>query len=60
MAVHAGEAHERQADYFGPTVNRAARLMAAADGGQFLVSSSVASSWKSASSCVTYEHGLVT
>ncbi len=41
MAVHTGEAHERQGDYFGPTVNRAARLMAAAHGGQLLVSSSV-------------------
>jgi predicted ATPase/class 3 adenylate cyclase len=41
MAVHTGEAHEREGDYFGPTLNRAARLMAAAHGGQLLVSSSV-------------------
>jgi class 3 adenylate cyclase len=44
MVVHAGEAHERGGDYFGPTVNRAARLMAAAHGGQLLVSSAV-SDW---------------
>jgi predicted ATPase/class 3 adenylate cyclase len=42
MAIHTGEAHEREGDYFGPTVNRAARLMAAGHGSQLLVSSSVA------------------
>jgi class 3 adenylate cyclase len=42
MAVHVGEAHERQGDYFGPSVNRAARVMAAAHGGQVLVSNAVA------------------
>lgn len=38
MSIHTGEAHERQGDYFGPTVNRAARLMAVGHGGQVLVS----------------------
>jgi predicted ATPase len=38
MAVHTGEAVERDGDYFGPTVNRAARLMAMGHGGQVLVS----------------------
>jgi predicted ATPase/class 3 adenylate cyclase len=42
MAVHVGEAHEREGDYFGPTVNRAARLMAAGHGGQVLVSNPAA------------------
>ncbi len=38
MGVHTGEAHERDGDYFGPEVNRAARLMAIGHGGQVLVS----------------------
>jgi predicted ATPase len=42
MAVHVGEAHERHGDYFGPTVNRVARLMAAGHGGQVLVSNTAA------------------
>lgn len=29
MGVHTGEAQERDGDYFGPSLNRAARLMAA-------------------------------
>jgi predicted ATPase/class 3 adenylate cyclase len=42
MAVHSGEAHERDGDYFGPTLNRVARLLAAAHGGQIVVSSAAA------------------
>jgi predicted ATPase/class 3 adenylate cyclase len=38
MAVHAGEAYERDGDYFGPVLNRCARLMAAGHGGQVLLS----------------------
>jgi predicted ATPase/class 3 adenylate cyclase len=39
MGIHTGEAVERDGDYFGPTVNRTARLMAIGHGGQVLVSS---------------------
>ncbi len=42
VAVHTGEAIERNDDYFGPAVNRAARLRAAAAGGQVLISGSTA------------------
>ena len=41
MGVHAGEAELRDGDYYGSTVNRAARLMAVANAGQVLVSESV-------------------
>ena len=38
MALHTGEAIERDRNYYGTEVNRAARLMALAHGGQVLVS----------------------
>ena len=38
MGLHAGVCEERDGDYFGPAVNRVARLLAVASGGQVLVS----------------------
>ena len=42
VGVHIGEAEMRNGDYFGPTLNRAARVMDAGHGGQTLVSAPVA------------------
>jgi class 3 adenylate cyclase len=42
MGVHTGEAEHRDGDYFGVTVNRAARLMAIGNGGQVLCSETTA------------------
>jgi predicted ATPase/class 3 adenylate cyclase len=38
MAIHSGSAEEREGDYFGPPVNRVARLLSLAHGGQVLLS----------------------
>ena len=42
MALHTGACQERDNDFFGPTVNRTARLVAAAHGGQVLASGATA------------------
>jgi predicted ATPase/class 3 adenylate cyclase len=42
MGMHTGEAQERDGDYFGPPVNRAARVMGAANGGQVVMTATVA------------------
>jgi predicted ATPase/class 3 adenylate cyclase len=38
MAIHTGHTDERDGDYFGPAVNRVARLLGIGHGGQVLVS----------------------
>ena len=40
--LHSGPVHARDNDYFGSTINRTARIMNAAHGGQILVSQAVA------------------
>jgi predicted ATPase/class 3 adenylate cyclase len=42
MGLHSGEAQSRVGDFFGPTVNRAARIMAVGHGGQVLLSAATA------------------
>jgi predicted ATPase/class 3 adenylate cyclase len=42
MGLHTGVAEQRGGDYFGPVLNRAARLMSAGHGGQMLCSQATA------------------
>lgn len=42
IAVHTGTAQQRDGDYFGPQVNRTARLLASAHGGQTVLSATTA------------------
>ena len=39
MAIHSGEAEERDGNYYGPTLNRCARILSIASGDEVLVSS---------------------
>jgi predicted ATPase/class 3 adenylate cyclase len=41
IGIHVGNAEERDGDYFGPTINRVARLMSIGHGGQVLISDAV-------------------
>jgi len=38
MGLHVGDSYERDQNYFGPTLNRAARIMSSAHGGQIVAS----------------------
>jgi predicted ATPase len=40
MGIHVGSAQHREGDFFGPTLNRCARLMSLGHGGQILLSAS--------------------
>jgi predicted ATPase/class 3 adenylate cyclase len=42
IAVHSGTTHERDGDYFGPTVNRVARLLTIVHGEQVVISGETA------------------
>jgi DNA-binding SARP family transcriptional activator len=42
IALHTGEAHEREGDYFGPALNRAARLRSLVRGGATVMSQATA------------------
>jgi predicted ATPase/class 3 adenylate cyclase len=41
MALHTGEAEQREQDYFGPALNRVARILSAGHGGQILLSRTI-------------------
>src|SRR5881296_334727 len=41
MAIHVGPAESRDGDYFGPTLNRVARMLASAHGGQIVLSKAI-------------------
>jgi predicted ATPase/class 3 adenylate cyclase len=55
MALHVGSSDERDGDYFGPTLNRVARLLAIGHGGQVLLSGKAAESVAALPSDVTFK-----
>jgi class 3 adenylate cyclase len=58
IGVHLGEAEERGGDYFGPTVNTAARVEAAGHGGQVLITDPVRTAANSIGTIDLGEHSL--
>jgi predicted ATPase/class 3 adenylate cyclase len=57
ISIHSAELTARDADYRGPSVNRCARLRAAANPGQILVSQSAASLSRGTPGVILVEHG---
>ncbi len=57
MGIHTGEAQERDGDYFGPVLNRAARIMSAGHGGQILLSSVTAEAFPHSDGIVLHDLG---
>lgn len=57
MGIHTGIANERDGDYFGPVLNRAARIMSAGHGGQILVSSFTAEAVRLEGGAVLHDLG---
>lgn len=58
MGIATGSAESRGEDYFGPALNRAARVMAAGHGGQILVAASTAALLDGVDLVDLGEHGL--
>jgi hypothetical protein len=58
MALHAGDAERRNEDYFGSAVNRTARLLYAAWGGQILLSEQVVRSFTVPANCTLQDYGV--
>ncbi|HIE05873.1 MAG TPA: adenylate/guanylate cyclase domain-containing protein, partial [bacterium (Candidatus Stahlbacteria)] len=58
IGLHAGVAQQRGDDYFGPVVNRTARVMAAAWGGQTLLTQEVKNSCRLPSGATFKDHGI--
>lgn len=58
VALHTGEAERRGDDYFGSAVNRTARLLGAAWGGQILLSDEIVQTWSIPDGAVLQDHGV--